>query len=266
MKAKTYTITGEEDGTIDLPDIFETPYRYDLIHKAYTILNSHKFQPKGTHPTAGQDVSADSNNPPTGRGQSRVAKIRGGGPRQGVAAEVASTRGGRQAHPPKSSRVIHKRINKKESKLALCSAIAATASPTLVRGRGHQTDSETLPPVISDDLEQVTTTKELRRLIDGLGFTQDVERLEMRKARSGKPALRGRGKKSGKSVLLVARNAGILAKACGALPGVQAVSADNLSVLDLAPGAVPARLTIYTKGAIERISGIRSPHMAVMNL
>ncbi len=266
MRTKAYTASGEEDGDIELPEIFETPYRYDLIHKAYVILNSHKFQPKGTHPTAGQDVSADSLDPPTGHGQSRVARIRGGGRRQGVAAEVASTRGGRQAHPPKSSRVIRKRINKKESRLALCSAIAATASPELVRGRGHRTGAETLPPVISDDVEQVASAKNLQQLLHALGFASDMERLERRRARSGKSALRGRGKKTGKSVLFVARNAGGLAKACGSLPGVQAVSADSLSVLDLAPGAVPARLTVYTRGAIERISGIRSPHMAVMNL
>ena len=47
------------------------------------------------------EVVADSNDPPTGRGVSRIAKIKGGGGgRAGQAGEVASTRGGRQAHPP----------------------------------------------------------------------------------------------------------------------------------------------------------------------
>ena len=72
-----------------------------MIHKAYTNLNSHKFQPQGRHPTAGMDVVADSNDPPTGQGVSRVARAQGGGGgRQGQAGEVASIRGGRQAHPP----------------------------------------------------------------------------------------------------------------------------------------------------------------------
>ncbi len=76
---------------------------------------------------------ARSLDPPTGHGQSRIAKMRGGGGgRQGEAGGVASVKGGRQAHPPIVDRVIRKKINKKENKLALCSAIAATASKRLI--------------------------------------------------------------------------------------------------------------------------------------
>ena len=47
------------------------------------------------------DVVARSNDPPTGHGTARIARMRGGGGgRQGEAGGVASTRGGRQAHPP----------------------------------------------------------------------------------------------------------------------------------------------------------------------
>ena len=128
MKVTTYTTTGTKDGEIELPVIFSTPFRRELIHKACTNLTSHKFQPQGRHPSAGQDVVADSNDPPTGQGVSRVARAQGGGGgRQGQGAEVASTRGGRQAHPPIVGKVIYKKLNKKENKLALCSAIAATA-------------------------------------------------------------------------------------------------------------------------------------------
>ena len=42
------------------------------------------------------------------------------------------------------------------------------------------------------------------------------------------------------------------------------VNAKSLSVLDLAPGARPIRLTVFTKGAIEEISKIKSPHLEVM--
>ena len=61
----------------------------------------------------------------------------GGGGRQGQAGEVASTRGGRQAFPPNVKKVIYKKLNKKENKLALCSAIAATASKEIVKSNGH---------------------------------------------------------------------------------------------------------------------------------
>lgn len=60
MKISTYTITGTKEEEIELPQIFSTPYRRELIHKAFTHLNSHKFQPQGRHPTAGMDVVADS--------------------------------------------------------------------------------------------------------------------------------------------------------------------------------------------------------------
>ena len=125
MKVPTFAINGTKENEIELPLVFSTSFRKDLISKSFTNLNSHKFQPQGRHPTAGMDVVARSNDPPTGQGVSRIAKMRGGGGgRQGQAGGVASVRGGRQAHPPKVQKVIFKKLNKKENKLALCSAIA----------------------------------------------------------------------------------------------------------------------------------------------
>jgi len=107
MKTTTYTTTGTKDAEIELPIICSTPYRRELIHKAVTNLTSHKFQTQGRKPNAGMDVVADSNNPPTGQGVSRVARMQGGGGgRQGQGAEVASTRGRRQANPPIVEKVI----------------------------------------------------------------------------------------------------------------------------------------------------------------
>ena len=114
MQVPLLTINGTEEGKVELSTIFLTDFRKDLIHKAFTNLNSHKFQPQGRHPTAGMDVVARSNDPPTGQGTSRIAKMRGGGGgRQGEAGGVASVRGGRQAHPPKVQKVIFKKLNKK---------------------------------------------------------------------------------------------------------------------------------------------------------
>ena len=101
MKVPLLKINGTKSGQIELPLVFSTEFRKDLIHKSFTNLQSHRFQPQGRHPTAGMDVVARSNDPPTGRGTSRIAKMRGGGGgRQGQAGGVASVRGGRQAHPP----------------------------------------------------------------------------------------------------------------------------------------------------------------------
>ena len=266
MKTPTYTTTGTKEGEIELPIIFSTPFRRELIHKAYTNLNSHKFQPQGRHPTAGQDVVADSNDPPTGQGVSRVARMSGGGGgRQGQGGEVASTRGGRQAHPPIVEKVIYKKLNKKENKLALCSAIAATASKDLVKLRGHKIEGiESFPIIVSDDIESVSKTSEMTKILDSLKLSQDIKRLETRKPRSGKPSLRGRSKKVGKSVLFVTKDSTKVSKATGALPGVEVRNVKDLSVLDLAPGSDPIRLTVYSKSAIEEIAKIKSTHLEVM--
>ena len=265
-KATAYTTTGTKDGEVELPLVFSTPFRRELIHKAFTNLNSHKFQPQGRHPTAGQDVVADSNDPPTGQGVSRVARMRGGGGgRQGQGGEVASTRGGRQAHPPIVEKVIYKKLNKKENKLALCSAIAATASKDLVASRGHKIDGiESFPIIISDDIEKVSKASEITKVLDSLNLSQDIKRLQSRKPRTGKSSLRGRSKKVGKSVLFVTKEASNLSKAIGALPGVEARSVKELSVLDLAPGSDPIRLTVYSKSAIEEIGKIKSTHLEIM--
>jgi len=266
MKTTTYTATGTKDGEIELPLIFSTPFRRDLIHKAFTNLTSHKFQPQGRHPSAGQDVVADSNDPPTGQGVSRVARMQGGGGgRQGQGAEVASTRGGRQAHPPIVDKVIYKRLNKKENKLALCSAIAATASKERIAFRGHKIEGiESFPMVISDDIESVTKTSEMTKILETLNLTQDVKRLDARKPRSGQSRLRGRSKKIGRSVLFVTKDVSNLSKAVGTIPGVEARNVKDLSVLDLAPGSDPIRLTVYSKSAIEEIGKIKSTHLELM--
>ena len=178
---------------------------------------------------------------------------------------MASTRGGRQAHPPKSQTSIRKSINKKEKSLALCSAIAATASRPIVESRGHRvSDVPSLPIVVDDEAEGISSTKGLEGLLVSLGAYPDVQRLHSRKARSGKPLLRGRPKKTGKSVLIVARSTGSLLRACGSVAGVDAVTAENLSVLDLAPGSSPGRLVMYTAGAVGELSRIKSPHLELL--
>ena len=266
MKITTYTTSGTKEGEIELPIIFSTPFRRELIHKAWTNITSHKFQPQGRHPTAGQDVVADSNDPPTGQGVSRVARAQGGGGgRQGQGAEVASTRGGRQAHPPIVSKVIYKKLNKKENKLALCSAIAATASKEIVALRGHKVEGiETFPIVISNDIESISKANDISKILDSLKLKEDVERLESRKVRSGQSRLRGRSKKVGKSVLFVTKDGSNLSKAVGSFPGVEVKKVTDLSILDLAPGAHPIRLTVYSKSAIEEIAKIKSAHLELM--
>jgi len=266
MKVTTLTIDGKNDSPIELPSVFDTQVRYNLIHNAFVSLNSHKFQKQGRHPTAGQDVVADSNDPPTGRGISRIARMKGGGGgRQGQAGEVASTRGGRQAFPPNVKKVIYKKLNKKEKKLALCSAIAATASKEIVKSNGHSIENiKELPIIVSDKIENISKTSEMEKIIKSLNLIDDTKRLEKRKPRSGKVVLRGRKSKVGKSVLFVVSDSSKAENACSSIPGVDARSVKDLSILDLAPGSKPVRLTVYSKKAIDEISKIKSSHLELM--
>lgn len=267
MKIPVLSTTGIKDGEMELPLIFSTPIRNDLIHKAYLHLESHKFQRQGRYANAGMDVVAESNNPPTGHHQARVARMRGGGGgRQGQGGGVAMVRKGRQAHPPVPERVIYKSINKKENKMALCSAIAATASPTLIKFKGHKIENvESFPIVVSDQIESISKSKDLYKIFDSLNLSQDIKRLQDRqKRRSGKPLLRGRKTKVGKSVLVVVKDSKNISKASNAITGVDVVDAKNLSVLDLAPGAKSIRLTVFSKSAIEELGKIKSPHLELM--
>ena len=266
MKRTTLTIDGKKDSEIDLPNVFETEVNRTLIHRTFVNLQSHKFQKHSTKPTAGMEVVADSNDPPTGRGVARIAKIKGGGGgRAGQAGEVASTRGGRQAHPPIAAKVIYKKINKKENKLALCSALAATTSKELVQRRGHKIEGmDAVPLVVSDDIEKISKTSELIKVLENLKIMQDVDRLRNRKRRTGKVALRGRVSKVGKSALFVVSKSENISKAAGTIPGIDVCTAKNLSVLNLAPGGTLIRLTVFSKKAIQEIAEIKSQHLELM--
>src|SRR3990170_3642186 len=137
MNTKLYDLKGNEVSDIELPPVFNFPYRPEVIQKVYVNLDSHHYQRQGRCPAAGEIVSAESRN--TGLGIARLARAKGEGfSRAGQAAGVAGVRHGRVAHPPESWKKIYKKINKKEKQLGLCSAIAATGQKDLIIKRGHK--------------------------------------------------------------------------------------------------------------------------------
>lgn len=162
MKARVIALDGTDSGEIELPAVFDTPYRPEVIHKVYVNVLSHSYHRQGRYPAAGEMVSAESRN--TGLGIARLARARGEGfPRAGQAAGVAGVRHGRVAHPPESWKNIYKKINRKEKQLGLCSAIAVTAKKDLVQRRGHKIGNEVkLPLVVSKDIESIAKTKDLK--------------------------------------------------------------------------------------------------------
>ncbi|MGH9978727.1 MAG: 50S ribosomal protein L4 [Nitrososphaeraceae archaeon] len=252
MKAKVLDLDRSNIGSIDLPQVFLTPYHPVVIHRTYVGLLSHSFQAQGRYPLAGEIVSAESRN--TGLGIARIARARGQGfPRAGQAAGVAGVRHGRVAHPPISFRRIYKKINKKEKILALCSAIAATSRRDLVKRRGHELeDSLELPLIVSNKIESIDKANNLMKALINLGLETDLERARS-KSRTVKGSSRRHGRSSGVSVLLVVSKNSNVMKLARSLAGVDVKAVDSLNVMDLLPGSKPIRLTMYSQNAIDAL-------------
>ncbi len=247
MKAKVYDLKGNVVEEIELPKVFETPYRPDLIRRAYLAIFTHRRQPYGPEPDAGNKRVARSRG--AGYGLARVPRTA-----QMVAANVPSAVGGRRAHPPRPEKNLYERLNDKERLLATASAIAATAKRHIVEARGHRIrDVPSLPLIVTDDLETIKKTKELKEVLKALGLGEELKRAT-RKIRAGRGKMRGRRYKEKKSVLIVVGVDDGIKKAAEGIPGVDVVLAKDLSVLHLAPGGHAGRITIYTKNAIDVLS------------
>ena len=253
---KILEIDGSNQYKINLPQVFNTPYRPDVIQKAYNNINSYSFQKQGRYPAAGQLISAESRN--TGLGIARLARAKGEGfPRAGQAAGVAGVVHGRLAHPPVSWKNTYKKINKKEKFLALCSAIAATTNIDLIKKRGHKLNENLeFPIIVSNKIESVIKAKELKSILIKLGFAEDLQRTYV--GRNKSVHKKGANRRSALSVLVIVSNNAEIIKLDNSLPGVGVKSVKSVSVLDLAPGSKPARLTIFSENAIKELENFKS--------
>lgn len=249
--AKIFDLQGKPLGKIILPNVFGTPLRPDVIKRAVLAIQSRRRQPQGRDPMAGKKTSAESRG--TGLGIARLPRVKGGG---GRAALAPSTVGGRQPHPPRSEKKIVKRISKKEARLALHSAIAATASKEEVASRGHAVEGvPQFPLVVTTSIEELTKTKEVEEALTNLGVLSDLYRVKAsRKIRAGKGKRRGRKMKQAVGPLIVvAENKGII-NAGNNIPGVDVTTVNNLNTEMLAPGTHSGRLTLWSSSAIERLN------------
>ena len=245
-----YTAEGEKAGMLTLPDVYRVPVRPDLIRRVFLSEFTARLQPKGRDPMAGKRTSARSLG--ANHGVARVPRIRG----SLRAAFAPMTVGGRLAHPPRVEKRIHEEVNKKERILGTMSALAATARPELVRARGHVFTAEAVPVVIdSSALNAYSKASEARSLLARLGLLGDVVRAKERtRQRAGKDKRRGRRLKKPVSILFIAEDhRAPLARALAGLPGVEVVEPWLVSVIHLAPGGVPGRLTLVTTGALEAL-------------
>jgi large subunit ribosomal protein L4e len=251
----TYSLKGKPiKGKITLPAQFETPYRPDVIKRAVLSVQSQRYQPHGVDELAGKRNTAQSWQ--TGHGRSRMPRVKGSGTSAANKAGFApGTVGGRVAHPPESRKVLVERINKKENRLAIRSAIAASANPEFVKARGHKIENvPSIPLIVSDKLQSISTTKEAFEALIFLGLGDDLDRArDGRSIRAGKGKMRGRKMKTPKSLLIVVGEDSGISRAARNLPGVDIAEVQGLNAELLAPGTHPGRLVVWTKSAIERL-------------
>jgi len=251
---KIYNLEGKSDGKLSLPKIFETEIRPDVIKKAVLTQQSHRLQPQGRDVMAGHRTSAITKG--TGFGIARVPRVKGSGySKAGKVAFAPSAVGGRTTHPPRSEKRIYKLINKNERKLAIRSAIAATADKTLVNSRGHMSEEiPSLPLVVTDDLQKISKAQEVKTVFKNLGLLPDIDRVKNSlKIRAGKGKRRGRRRRYGVGPLFVIEEDKGIRKALQNFLGVDVVQINRLNPELLAPGASLGRLTVWTSSSIKKL-------------
>ena len=261
MKLKILGKDGKSKGEQVLPKQFTEEIRPDLIKKAVVTIQANKRQPYGAYTRAGQRHSSyvskrrNSYRSTYGIGQSRTPRkvmSRRGSRLNWTGATVPQTVGGRRAHPPKATRVFKLKMNIKERRKAIRSAIAATIIRDLVTKRGHKIPAE-YPFIIDKSFETLKKTKEIKEALLKIGLADEMKRVETKKVRSGKGKKRGRKYKIKKGPVIITSDKCGLEKAANNLQGFEVVAVNNLNAELLAPGTSAGRLALWTSSAIERL-------------
>lgn len=262
MKLTVIDLEKKKAGEKELPSQFNEEIRPDLIRRAVLTLQSSRRQKHGTDPEAGKKVTSDLSKRRRkyrgmyGHGIARTPRkimSRRGTQLNWEGAFAPNTRGGRQAHPPKADKNWDKKINKKERRKAIRSAMAATLIKDLVMERGHLIP-EDYPFIIDSKIESLDKTKKIKEVLIKFGFDKELERGSKKKVRAGKGKSRGRKYKRKISLLLVVSQDCKLLKAGKNIPGVEVIKVNELNAEKLAPGAALGRATLWSADSIEKVN------------
>ncbi len=248
MKLAIYNTKNSQNGDIAFP--ISEPLRTDLIRRAIQAIRSRARQAYGADPRAGLKHSTNLRKRRRvyrgsyGIGIARTPRkilSRNGRRLNWVGAEAPNTVGGRRAHPAKASKIWERKINKKENRKAINSAITAALDKEVVTTRGHIIPKN-YPFALDADFDALNKTKDVIAALQTLGFSEDLVR----------------GENGAKSLLIVTESES-LTKAAKNIPGVDVASARQLNAYVLAPGAHPGRATLFTAQSIKVLSGEEAP-------
>lgn len=259
MKLKVFDSNNKETKMVTLPSQFVEPVRPDLVKRAVLALQASRRQKYGAYSEAGKGYSAylskrrHDYKSTYGIGQSRTPRKvlnRRGTRFYFVGAFAPQTVGGRRAHPAKAEKEWTQKINIKERRKAIRSALAATMDAQLVLERGHKLPT-TYPFVLDTSFEAIAKTKDVLTALELLGFADELERAKQTTIRAGAGKRRGRKTITKKSFLFVVSKDCPLLKSAANLSGVDVVPVQSLNAELLAPGTHVGRLTLFTDGALD---------------
>jgi len=250
---------------VELPAVFLAPIRPDIVQFVHTSMNKNKRQAyavysneaSGHNDQAGMQTSAESWG--TGRAVARIPRVPGGGThRAGQAAFGNMCRGGRMFNPTKTWRKWHRKINVNQKRYAVCSALAASALPSLVMARGHKIDNvPECPLVVDSEIEAVDKTIKAMKVLASIGAIDDVEKSKAsRQIRSGKGKMRNRRYVQRRGPLVVYGEDNGIRKAFRNISGVELCDVTALNLLQLAPGGHLGRFVVFTESAFGKLDAL----------
>merc|ERR1712159_745414 len=254
----TVQSTSDEAGKqVQLTAVFLAPIRADIVQFVHTSMNKNRRQAYAVNKDAGHQTSAESWG--TGRAVARIPRVPGGGThRAGQGAFGNMCRGGRMFNPTKTWRKWHRKINVNQRRYAVCSALAASALPSLVMARGHRiSEVPECPLVLDSSIESVDKTSKAVKILKDVGAFEDVEKSKSsRQIRSGKGKMRNRRHVQRRGPLVVYAEDNGINKAFRNLSGVEVCSMDRLNLLQLAPGGHLGRFVIFTEAAFAKLDAV----------
>ena len=245
MKVDVVSLEGKKVKSIDLPVQFSEDYEPNLIKRAMLAVFSHNRQPYGAMSRAGKNSSGKLSRRRRdykgsyGKGMSRVPRKtmwRRGTQFGWVGTFISGTVGGRRAHPPKVTKNWNLKINEKERKKAIRSAMAGVANQGKLM-------------IVEDKITTLKKVKEVKDTLIKLGFETDA----VKRKRAGRGKSRGREIRYKKNALVVVdKNCDLLISLAN-LPGYDIVNVRNLNANLLSLNFDLPRKCIFTESAINLI-------------
>ena len=239
-----------------IPAVFTAPIRDDIVHFVHTNIAKNRRQAHGVKFQAGFQHSAESWG--TGRAVARIPRISGSGTaRAGQGAFGNMCRKGGMYAPLKTWRRWHRKVNLKQKRHAVASALAASAVTPLVLARGHRIQDIPELPLVLDNLN-AETTKTLLSTLKKFGVGEELKRTrDSRKVRQGVGKMRNSRYVLRKGPLIIYGDENNLVKRTARnLPGVDTCNVHRLNLLQLAPGGHLGRFIIWTKDAFKALNQI----------